>query len=105
MPVSVCAMTERVYSKIYDKWDDFYFSIVNCSFLPRAQSYGLYLSQLIRFSMACSSYGDINSRNLILTEKLLKQGYRFHQLRKAFYRMYRNLQLTSKYNCNLKTLM
>ena len=70
-----------ISSKIYDKRDDFDLSIVNFPFLdgdvPRTPSYGIYISQLIRFSRACSCVGDFNSRNLILTEKLLKQGYRF----------------------------
>jgi len=42
---------------------------VNLSFLgtdvPRAPAYGIYLSQLIRFSRDCSFVGDLNSRNLI----------------------------------------
>ena len=41
-----------VSSKIYDKWDDFNFEIVNFPFLdgdvPRSPSYGVYTSQLIR---------------------------------------------------------
>ena len=40
-------------SKIYDKRDDFNFEIVNFPFLdgdaPRSPSYGVYISQLIRF--------------------------------------------------------
>ena len=39
---------------MFDKWDDFDFDIVNFSFqdgdVPRRISYGVYLSQLIRFS-------------------------------------------------------
>ena len=46
-----------VKTKIYDKRDDFDFDIVNFPFLdgdvPRSTSYGVYISQLIRF--ACSS--------------------------------------------------
>ena len=42
-----------VTSKIYDKRDDFNFEIVNFPFLdgdvPRSPSYGVYISQLIRF--------------------------------------------------------
>ena len=41
-------------SKIYDKPDDFDFVIVGLPFLngdvPRSPSYGVYISQLIRFS-------------------------------------------------------
>ena len=43
-----------VSSKIYDKRDDFDFDIVNFPFLdgdvPRRASYGVYISQLIRFA-------------------------------------------------------
>ena len=43
-----------VKTKIYDKRDDFYFDIVNFPFLdgdvPRSTSYGVYISQLIRFA-------------------------------------------------------
>ena len=47
-----------VSSKIYDKLDDFDFDIVNFPFLdgdvtPRA-SYGVYISQLIRFARVCN---------------------------------------------------
>ena len=99
-----------VSTKIYDKRDDFNFDIVNYPHLdgdiPKATSYGVYVSQLIRFARACSSLDDFNVRNLTITEKLLKQGYRFNKLRKSFTKFYfRNLPLVSKYNCNLKTLL
>ena len=77
-----------VSSKIYDKRDDFDFDIVNFPFLdgdvPRRPSYGVYISQLIRFARVCSHVDDFNTRNESLTAKLLKQGYRYHKLRKAF---------------------
>ena len=54
-------------SKIYDKRDDFNFEIVNFPFLdrdlPRAPSYGVYISQLIRFARVCSIVDDFNNRN------------------------------------------
>ena len=75
-------------SEIYDKRDDFDFDIVNFPFLdgaiPRAASYGVYVSQLIRFSRVSSHVADFNIRNQILTAKLLKQGYQYHKLRKRF---------------------
>ena len=46
-----------VSSKIYDKRDDFNFEIVNFTFLdgdvPHSPSYGVYISQLIRFILEC----------------------------------------------------
>ena len=77
-----------VSSKIYDTRDDFSFDIVNFPFLdgdvPRRPSYGVYISQLIRFARVCSHVDDLNTRNRCLTAKLLKQGYRYRRLRKAF---------------------
>ena len=70
-----------VSSKIYDKWDDFNFDMVHFPFLdgdvPRTPSYGVYISQLIRFDRVCSNVDDFNNINLFLTAKLLKQGYRY----------------------------
>ena len=55
-------------SKTYDKRDDFYFEIVNFPFLdgdiPRSPSYGVYISQLIRFARVCSNVDGFNNRNL-----------------------------------------
>ena len=77
-----------VSSKIYDKQDEFNFEIANFSFLdgdlPGSPSYGVYISQLIRFAIVCSNVDDFNNRNLFLTAKLLKQGYRYNKIRKAF---------------------
>ena len=60
---------------IYDKRDDFDFDIVNFPFLdgniPRAPSYGVYISQLIRFARVSSHVLDFNNRNRFLTAKLL----------------------------------
>ena len=69
-----------VSTKIYDKRDGFDFEIVNFPFLdgdvPRSTSYGVYISQHIRFARASSYITDFNTRNKLLTQKLLKQGYR-----------------------------
>ena len=99
-----------VSSKIYDKQDIFNFEIVNFPFLdgdvPRSPSYGVYISQLIRFARVCSNVEDFNNRNLILTAKLLKQGYRYHKIRKAFTIFYhRYSELIFNYNIGLKTLL
>ena len=59
----------------------------------------MYISQLIRFARVCSNVDDFNNRNLFLTAKLLKQGYRYHKIRKAFSKFYhRHSDLIVKYN-------
>ena len=68
------------------KRDDFDFEIVNFPFLdgdiPRSTSYGVYISQLIRFARLSSYVADFNTHNKLLSQKLLKQGYRYHKLHK-----------------------
>ena len=46
--------------------------------VPRSTFYGVYISQLIRFARASSHVADFNTRNKLLTQKLLKQGYWYH---------------------------
>ena len=47
-----------------------------------------YISQFIRFARVCSNVVNFNNSNLYLTAKLLKQGYRYHKIRKAFSKFY-----------------
>ena len=67
--------TEASSTKIYDKRDDFDFDIVNFLFLdgdvPRRTSYGVYISQLIRFARASSNLNDFNYRNKPLLPNFL----------------------------------
>ena len=91
---------DNMASQIYPS--EFDFEIVNFPFLdgdvPRFTSYGVYISQLIRFARASSVVADLNTRNKLLTQKLLKQGYRYHKLRKTFSIFYRRYyDLISKF--------
>ena len=88
----------------------FDFDIVNFRFLdgdvPHSVSYGVYISQLIRFARISTHVVDFNTRNKLLTAKLLRQGYIYHKLRKAFSKFYRqHFDIVSKYNVGLKTLL
>ena len=69
-----------VLTKILDKWGDF--DIVNFPFrdsdVPRSTSYGVYISQLIRFARMKSRIVGFNNHKAVLTVKLLRQGYRYH---------------------------
>ena len=76
----------------FDKRDDFDSDIVNFPFLdsdvPRRTSYGVYISQLIGFARASSNLSDVNCRTKALIAKLLRQGYRYFKLRRAFSKFY-----------------
>ena len=54
----------------------------------------------------CSNVDDFNIRNLFLSAKLFKQGYRYHKIRKVFSKFcHRHSELIVKYNIGLKTLL
>ena len=110
LDLNLCISNGTVFTKIYDKRDDFDFDIGNFPFLdgdvPRRTSYGVYISQLIRFARASSNLNDFNYRNKALTAKLLRQGYRYLKLHKAFSKFYRrHSALLEKYSVSLKTLL
>ena len=98
-----------VSTKIYDKRDDFDFDNVDFPFLvgdvPRSTSYGVYISQLIRFARASNYVTDFNTRNKLLTQKLLNQGYRHHKIHRTVSKFQRRYyDLISKFQVGLKSL-
>ena len=94
-----------VCTKIYDKRDGFDFETVNFQFfdgdVPRYTSNGVFFSQLIRFARASSHVADFNTRDKLLTQKLLKQGYWYHKLRKTVSNFYRRYYLHFRLDLNL----
>jgi len=66
-------------TKLYDKRGDFNFPIVSYLFLesniPLSPAYGVYISQLIRFSRNCNSYQGFIHRSVLLTKKFLSQAF------------------------------
>ena len=62
-----------------DLRDDFNSHITNFPFLssniPTSPTYGVFISQLIRYARACSSYGCFILRATRLSNKLLVKGY------------------------------
>ena len=89
-------------TKLYDKRDDFNFPIVNfpfiCNNIAAAPAYGVYISQLIRYSRACGSYQDFHDRGLLLTRKLLNQGFLLVKLKLSLRMLYgRHHDLVARY--------
>ena len=82
------SISDIVKTKIYDKRNYFDFDVVNILFLdgdvPRSTSYGIYISQPIRFARVSSHIDDFNTRNKILTAKRLRQGYRYRKIKFCF---------------------
>ena len=82
----------RLRTKLSDKRGDFNFPIVNfpfvCSNIPAATAYGVYISPFIRYSRACGSYQDFLDRGLLLTRKLLSQGFLLVKLKSSLRKFY-----------------
>ena len=83
---------EKLATKLYDKRDDFDFPIVNfphlSSNIPLSPAYGVYISQMIRYARACSTYEQFIYRGKLLTDKLLSQGYQEPRLVSTFRKFY-----------------
>ena len=75
--------------------------------VPRRASYGVYISQHIRFARVCNHVADFNAQNKCLAAKLLQQFYRYQKLRKTFSKFYPRhyVEQISKFNVGLKTLL
>ena len=100
----------QLHTSIYDKRDDFNFHITNFPFLssniPSSPAYGVFISQLIRYSRACSSYDCFILRARRLSSKLLKQGYLAERLKSSFRKFYgRYGDLIQQYEVSLSRML
>ena len=77
-----------MHTSIYDKRVDMNFHITNFPFLrsyiSSSSAYGVFISQLIRFTRACFSYVCFILRTRRLSSKQLKQGYLVERLKSSF---------------------
>ena len=94
-------------TKLYDKRDDFNFPIVNfpciCSNSPAAPAYRVYISQMMRYFRVCGSYQDFFDGGLLLTRKLMNQGFLLVKLKSSLRKCYgRHMTLLTvmKYLCH-----
>ena len=56
--------------------------------IPAAPTYGVYISQMIRYSKASSSYQDVFDIGLLLRMKLLNQGFLLVRLKSSLRKCY-----------------
>ena len=100
----------KLSTRLYDKLDDFDFHIVNFPYLssnlPSGPSYGVYISQLIRYARCCSHYDDFRYRHKCLVDRLLSQGYIALRLQKSFKKFYGRYQdLIEKYQRSVNVMV
>ena len=94
LDLNIKVIGSDIHTSVYDKRDDFGFPIVNFPWLsgdvPRLPSYGVKISQLVRFARCSTCISDFHSKNLQISSKLLTQVYRYHKLRKTFGKFFRS---------------
>ena len=100
----------QLHSSIYDKRDDFNFHITNFPFLssniPTSPAYGVFISQLILYARACSSYGCFILRATRLSNNLLEQGYVKERLKSSLRKFYgRYGDLIRQYEVSLSQML
>ena len=87
----------QLHTSLYDKHDDLNFYITNFPFLSNnlsSPSYGVFISQLIRYARASSSYECLILRAVQLSNKFFGQVYKKDRLRtslKKFYGRYEDI--------------
>ena len=103
-------VTQLFISSIYDKRDVSNVHITNFPFLssniPSSPAYGVFISQLMRYARACSSYECFILRARRLFSKLLKQGYLVERLKSSFRKFYgRYGDLIRQYEVTLSRML
>ena len=81
--------------------------IVSYTFFPLSgPSYGVYISQLIRYARCCSHYDDFRYHHKCLVDRLLSQGYIALRLEKSFKKFYGRYQdLIEKYQRSVNVMV
>ena len=96
----------KLHTRLYDKHDGFDSTIVLSSNIPSSPAYGVYISQLILYSRACSHYSDFLARAKVLTQKLLGQQFLLPRLKSSFEKFCgRHHDLVDRYNSSVTSMM
>ena len=100
----------QLRTSLYDKRDDFNFHMTNFPFLgsniPSSPAYGVFISQLIRYARACSSYECFILGAARLSSKLLGQGYVMERLKSSLRKFYgRYGDLIKHYEVSLSQML
>ena len=88
LDLTISIFRGKYYVKLYDKRNDYDFDVINYPYLdgniPKNQSYGIFISQLVRFARVNSSYNGFVMNCKDLVNKLVNQYFDPAALRKRF---------------------
>ena len=109
LDTSIEIRENRFITKLYDKRDAFDFEIVNypnlSGNLPKKTMYGVFISQIVRYSIACMEYENFINRCNQLTTKLKGQGYEVFMLKLTLKKtLMRYPNIKTKYNTYFDSL-
>ena len=98
----------RLRTNIYYKRDDFIFPLWTFPLYVATFQQHLhmeYISLLIRYSRACGSYQYLHDRGLLLTQKLLNQGFLLVKLKSSLRKFYgRHHDLVNRYGISVSQM-
>ena len=91
---------------LYDKRKDYSFNVISYPFLdgniPKNLSYGVFISQLVRFANINTTVEGFYSNICDLVKKLVNQGFNLAALRKKFLKFYNSkLNIWCKYGVDI----
>ena len=88
LDLTISIYRRKFFVKLYDKRNDYDFDVINYPFLdgniPKGQSYGIFISQLVHLARINSSFNSfiLDCKNLV--RKLARQSFNIAALRKRF---------------------
>jgi hypothetical protein len=107
MDLSIAVVNKQFVYKLYDKRHDFPFNIVTFPHLDGnisdSMSYGVFGSQILRYSENCLMYHDLIDNSKKLVVKLLSRGYSNRKLKSAFIKTVNKHKIKDKYGINQRT--
>lgn len=88
LDLSIEIKNGKIHTSLFDKRDAFGFAIVNFPDLsgniPEKQSYGVFVSQLIRYARCCQDLADFRERTRKLVDRLVRQNFSLLKLASTF---------------------
>ena len=82
--LEINVVNNEIVTSLYDKRDDFPFTVVNFPDLsgniPQDSSYGVFIAQTLRYARACAMYNDFMLRAHRLRAQLVNQNFKHKSL-------------------------
>ena len=92
LDMSISIYSGKFKVTLYDKRNDYDFNVISYPYLdgniPNNLSYGVFVSQLVRFAKINTTIEGFYNNLRYLVNKLVKQGFNLAALRKKFVKFY-----------------